>query len=175
MIVADRKIGNTKIQVVTIIKKIIRTALTITSNINNSLTSTNTTSNKREMMYIRTGLEAQAITNLTQINSNSTNTIVTIMTNNSMTEMHNTLTNSGISHIINTPINSQWKQMILRHRQSNLSKTRLRICLVLQHSSQLLLLPRPISNHSNRCMLSLSKHLVAHSQCSIPLSPTIKE
>ena len=107
MIVADRKIGNTKIQVVTIIKKIIRTALIITSNINNSLTSTNTTSNKREMMYIRTGLEAQAITNLTQINSNSTNTIVTIMTNNSMTEMHNTLTNSGISHIINTPINSQ--------------------------------------------------------------------
>ena len=86
---------------------IIRTAPTIINSINNNLTISTTMSSKKDMMLLKTGHGAKAITNLTQINSNSINTMITIMTNNIKTENHNILTNSGISPTINTPINSQ--------------------------------------------------------------------
>ena len=103
MIDVDRKIGNIKIQVVATIKMIIRITTIITSN----LTISTTMTNRSDTMLIKIGPEVKVITNLTQINSKSINTMITIMTNNTMTETDNILTNSGISHIINTPINSQ--------------------------------------------------------------------
>ena len=58
--------------------------------------------------------------------------------------------------------------MIYRHHQSSPNKTHLRICLALRHSSQQLPLLNPVSFHSTRCKLSLSKHRVVPTQCSIP-------
>ena len=110
--------------------------------------------------------------------------ITTIMTNNTTTaETDNILTNSGISsHTINTlkTINSQWKRRIYRRRQSNRSKTRLRICPVFRHSNQQLPHHSPISHHNNnrcnsKCKLNLSKHQAAPRQCSIPHKLIIRE